>query len=68
MPTTWKPRSASRAWSASSFGIAVRHGGHQVAQKSSSVTRPSNVSEATALPSRLSTTKAGSGRGKTGGT
>src|SRR5207249_792368 len=59
MPITTSPRSRYFFWSSSKPGISLRHGAHQVAQKSTSATLPRSSSEENSRPAISVSLKAG---------
>ncbi len=66
-PTTANPRAAYLACSDCSSGMDFTHGGHHVAQKSSSTTWPLRLAFDTAPPRRSRSENPGAGRGSVGG-
>src|SRR3954467_2778587 len=61
MPTTFRPWSLNSLASSFSPGIARTHGGHQVAQKSKTMTLPFRSDNFTSLPLMSLSVKSGAG-------
>ncbi len=64
--TTWKAAPPSFACSASSAGISLRHGTHQVAQRLSSTVRPRQSASGLGCPSASWKVRSGSRSGSLG--